>query len=286
MAELKSKEKLLWLGLSRAAQSLSEVKEEIEKTQNTVGDFSTFQDHLQNGYDWDNDSTKESIDNFTDFRNYLEQGFGWTSTEVDRYIEKIRNNFTDDDSSGSVFDEFKSYVLNTATSYQDIVNEFGTQNVMGSEVENEDGGKAAGIKFYENAGVTQDGISVPQGSTEVFGKEIHFSQTGTVKQEDSGSSSLFTVDNFQTDDSDDVVTVGQTVTFSADITSNSSYVEYFAASLTENGDSVDTKTFNIAPGNTRTVSFTVTKNEYVCNDYKINSAGPITVCWVPAGLQV
>lgn len=281
---LKSKVKLIWLGLSRAAQSLSEIKEELERLQGTVGDFSTFQDHLQNGYDWDGDGTKESIDNFTDFRNYLEQGFNWTTTEVDKYIEKIKNNFTDEDSSGSVFDEFKDFILGTATSYQDIVNEFNTQNVVGSEAENVDGGKAAGIKFFEEAGVTKEGLKVPKGTTEIFGKQVHFSKTGEVKQEEENSSSLFTVNNFQTDATDDVVDVNATITFSADITSNSNYYEFFSAALIEDGETIITDNFKIAPGSTRTVNFEVTKNNYECHDYKINTAGPITACWSPSGL--
>lgn len=282
MSELKSKEKLTWLGLKRAAQSLSEVNEEIERMKDTIGDFSTFQDHLENGYDWDDSGTKNSIDTYDDFRNYLEQGFGWSVLEVDKFIEKIKNSFKDEDSSGSAFDEFKEYVIQTATSYQDLVNAFGTENVVGSESENEDGGKAAGIKFYEAPGVTKDGINAPKGATEIFGKEIHFSQTGSVKQEEENTTDDFTVDNFQTDDADNVVDIYNPITFSADITNNSSYSQIFVAALTEDGETVGSETLNMRSGETQTVYFTVTKQEYECHDYKIDTTGPISACWKPS----
>lgn len=283
--QLKAKDKLLWLGMKRAAQSLSDVKEEMEKLRNTVGEYTTFQDALQNGYDLDGDGTKEAIDSFSDFKTYLKDN-GWTQSEADSFVEKIKNSYTDEDSDGTVFDEFKDYVLNEAESYTEVKNSFNSNTTVSGDTETDDGTKVAGIKFYENGGVTRDGVQVPEGATEVFGTEIHFSKSNPPTQEDSDDSDLFNVSNIRTDDSDNVVTVYQDITISADIENTGSYVEFFAASLKEDGEGIKTKTFKIGPGSTKTVDFTLSKSEYVCHDYQINTSGTITVCWAPEGLQV
>lgn len=290
MSELKSKEKLTWLGLKRAAQSLSQVNEEIERLKDTIGDFSTFQDHLENGYDWDGSGTKNSIDTYDDFRNYLEQGFGWSVLEVDKFFEKISSNFVDEDSSGSTFDDFKEYVIQTATSYQDLVNEFGSENVVGSKSETKDGGKAAGIKFYEESGMTKDGVEVPKGAAEIFGKEIHFSQTGSdsgsaIKDEEENTTDNFTVGNFQTDDADNVVDIRNPITFSADITNNSENSQIYVAALTEDGESIKSETLDMRSKETKTVNFTLRKYSYECHDYKIDTEGPIQACWKPSNFD-
>lgn len=283
--QLKAKDKLLWLGLKRAAQSLSDIKAEIDRLRNTVGDFTTFQDALQNGYDLDGDGTKEAIDSYADFKTYLKDN-GWTQSEVDKFVEKIKNNYTDDDNSGSTFDEFKDYVLNDADSYTDIKNTFNSSTTLGSDTQSQDGGKVAGISFYENPGVTKDGISVPAGATEVFGTEIHFSKSAPPASSVEGDGSNFSVSNISTDDSDNVVNVYSSITISADVSNSSGQVQFFSANLKEDGETVQSNTIQIDPNSTKTVSFTVSKTEYVCHDYAINSSGTVTVCWAPSGLLI
>lgn len=274
---VKQKEKLIWLGLKRASSTKSGADSAIERINQNVGDYSTFQSDLDN-------VTSES-----EFNTYL-QNNGFDQSQADNFITKVNNNFTDEDSSGSSFDEFKSFVQNDSETYSELKSAFDSQTSFGSELETADGQQAAGVRTFENTGVTYDGISVPAGSVEVFGREVHFSQSESVKSGDgsgsTGGDSVFTVNNFQTDDSDDVVYIYESITLSADITNNGSYYEFFVASLTEDGNTIQSKNFKIAPGTTRTVEFTVTKEEYFCGDYKINTAGPITVCWIPQRLMV
>lgn len=283
---VKEKEKLIWLGVKRPSQTQSSAEGEIEKLRDNVGDYSTFQNELD-AYDLDGDGTDEDISSFSDFKTYLKD-YTFSQQGADDFVTKIQNNFEDTDADGSKYDDFESFVQNDSDSYSELKSAFDSQSSFGTELETEDGQQAAGVRTFENDGVTYDGISVPAGSVEMFGREVHFSQSGTTKSGDgsgsTGGDSVFTVDNFQTDDSDDVVDIYQTITFSADITNNGSYHEFFVASLTEDGDTLNNKNLKIAPGSTRTVEFDVTKDEYFCADYKINTAGPITACWAPSGI--
>lgn len=283
--ELQAKDKLLWLGMKRASQSLSKIKNEIDHLRNSVGEYSTFQDHMENGFDLDDDGTKESIDTFSDFETYLQDSaHGWTATEAQTFTEKIKNNFTDEDNSGSVFDDFQEYVVNTAESYTELKNAFGSSTEIGGDRTSVDGYKVSGVKFHETDGVTKGGVNVPAGTTEIFGTEIHFSESSAPSSSDSDDASGFTVGSIQTDDDDNTLTVGETVTISADITNNNSETELYSASLKEDGSEIDSQTILIGSGNTQTVNFTVTKSSYVCHEYQISTTGLVEVCWIPSQL--
>jgi hypothetical protein len=158
--EFTSKERLRWLGLSEAAQSLSNVQTETNILEENLSDYATFKDHLNNGFDYDNDSNVEVLDSFGDFNSYLQQQ-GFSSSEADNFITKIQQNFTDEDSSGSVFDEFKTFALDQS-SFEQLKSGFGSSSQLTSELETEGGEAVAGIKFHESGGVTRAGISVPQ----------------------------------------------------------------------------------------------------------------------------
>jgi len=275
--EFTSKEKLKWLGLSEAAQSLSNVESEVGALEENLADYATFKDHLNNGFDIDGDSSKEALDSFGDFNSYLqEQGF--TSSEADNFITKIQQNFTDEDSSGSEFDEFKTFALNQS-SFEQLKSGFGSNSQLTSELETENGEAIAGIKFHESGGVTRAGISVPAGTAEIFGQEIHFSQSDDPVAEDTGSSGGFTVSNISASDTSPLV--GETTTISVDVENTYAQQAYFSASLTEDGSEIANKGVTIDGGTTQTVSFDVSKSLYTSHEYRISSSDAVTVFWEP-----
>jgi len=275
---LTEEKKLIWAGLKRAQSDFSAVGKEVDKISSNI-DFSTFQGHLD-AYDLGGDGTTEDISNFTQFKQYLNEEHGFTTEEQDAFVEKIKSSFTDDNSSGSVYDEFEDYVENNATSFSQLTNKFNTTTTFSTEQQTEDGEPVAGIRVHDSAGVSYDGVPVEAGTTEIFGRRIELSQQDPPRAEDGEISYA----NLTTDDADNVVNVYQTITISADVTNTNSGDRIVAVTLTENGTIIQEQTVTLNGGETRTVSFDVSKTEYVCNDYAIGDLSAVTVCWAPAGL--
>jgi hypothetical protein len=276
--KLKAKQKLQWLGLSEAAQSLSEIQAELDLLKSNLPDYETFQDHLENGYDIDNDGDKESINDFASFNSYLQE-LGFSSEEANSFIEKIKQNFTDEDSSGSVFDEFKSYALDESQSFSALETGFGSSTQITGTSETEQGVAASGIKFHESGGVTRAGVSVPAGSTEIYGREIHFSQSAPPSDEDTGSGGGISYSNISSDPIAPLI--GEAVEISADVTNNYSTEASLAVDFKEDGVTINDKSVTIGAGSTNTISFVISKNEYVTRDYSIGGSDTVSVTWIP-----
>lgn len=265
---VKEKEKLIWLGVKRASQTSSTAASDVERLRENV-EYSTYQSDLDN------------VASLSEHQTYLENN-GFTTFQAESYNNKITANFAD-------FPTYKDAVQNQLSSYTELKAEFDSSTTFGSELETEDGEQAAGVKVHESSGYTRENVKVPAGSVEVFGQEIHFSQTGATKTgSGSGSTSddgsLFTVNNIRTDKTNNETTPGTPVTISADVTNNGDYTEYFVATLTEDGDAVDNDQFHISPNQTVTVDFTRVTDNNVCHDYQINTSGTVTVCWLHSGL--
>lgn len=279
--ELKAQQKLRWLGFKSAAASLSNIKEEVNLLKENLPDAGTFSDHLQNGYDYDGDSTKESIDTFTDFGKYLSEGsnsIGFTTEEKDKFIEKIKQNFTDEDNSGSVFDEFKNYVINNVINFEDLKGAFASTNTITGDTETTQGIAAAGIRFFESEGRTKDNVQAPAGSVEVYGKEVHFSQTeGTL----SGSPSL-TYKNISASDTNP--DNGQEVTISVDIENSGNGDGTANSPFFEDSTRINSRKDRVSANSTISISFDVQKSESQQHEYSIGDSGTVTVTWTPAQL--
>jgi hypothetical protein len=278
-SELTEEKKLIWAGLKRAQQDQSAIVGEINRVENNV-EWDTYVTH-HDSYDLDGDGTDEDISNFSQFKTYLQDEHGFTAEEAQAYVDKIKNSFTDDNNSGSVFDEYEDYVKNTST-YDKLKNKFGTVTAMTTEQQTGSGEPVAGIRVHDTAGVSYDGVNVKAGTTEIFGTRVELSQQAPPRAEDGTISYA----NLSTSDSDNVVNRNQTITISADVTNSNSGNRQVTVTLTEDGSVHSEKTVDVDGGTTKTVSFNVTKTEYVCHDYAIADLSPITVCWKPSGLQL
>lgn len=269
-SSLSEEKKQVWAGLRRAQQDESVVVGEFNRLANNVGDYSTFKSDL--------DSYDGGIDDFTDLKAYLTDGSkgDFSSDEADAFIDKIQNSFTDEDSSGSVYDEFED-AAESASSYDELKNEFGTA-VSLEYGETADGESVAGIRVLEGGGVTHAGVSTNVTTTEVFGRRIEFSQSNAARAEDG----QINFSNLRTDDADNVVPVGATITISVDVQNTNSGGRSVSVALTLDGSVEKEKTVNVPGGTTVTVDFDVREDEYVCYDVAVADLSPITVCWAPS----
>lgn len=276
--ELSSKKKLQWLALSNAVKSLSSVQDEIELLKEIFPVFSIFQNHLEKGFDYNNDGNKENLDSYEDFDNYLAEGsnsIGFSESEADAFIEKIKQNFTDEDESGSSFDEFKDFIINDIDSFEEIKSAFDTNTSFEGNRTISNGKSAAGVRFHETKGATRNGVPVPAGTTEIYGNEIHFSQSNEPSdEEDTGTISF---DNISA--TDNLPIMSQVVTISADIINTKDEDETVAATFIEDGTKIDTKTVRVRANSSQSVSFDVVYNNIESHEYRIKNTESVNIRW-------
>lgn len=274
------KEKLVWMGLRARTQTVSEIERAIELLKENIGEFSLFQSDLDD----------ENISSYSDFKTYLKDKAGFNQQEADNFVERIKNNFTDDDNSGSTYDEFEDFVENDAGSYSDMKSRFKTVSLFGSRLEDGVGQNMSGIRHFEQKGRTKEGQTAEAGAIEIFGKNVYVSQTGNPKTKtgsgSTGDDTSISWDMQGSDASQNVADIGETVTISADATNNGDYTEFVSGSLIEDGEVIKTKSKEIQAGETVTYNFEVTKDVYDCFDYKISKSTPLQVCWTIDNLLV
>lgn len=259
---------LTWLGIKSPSANQNTASGDVERLKANVGDYDAFVTILEDSTSW------------TEFETALLDN-GFSQEQADNLINRAQQAFEDEDSSGTDWDEYKEYAANTATSYTEYKTEFPTTSGLRSEKTTEDGQPAAGIRVHESQGVSYAGVSLPAGTTEVFGSRIEFSQQEpAVEAEDLGYS------NIRTDDADDVATVFQTMTISCDVTNPNTFQASATIPLQEDGSVIQRQEVTVDGSTTTTVSFEVRKEDYICAEYSIGSSGTVLACWVPSGLQI
>lgn len=162
---LTEEQKLVMLGL-RSPNSQESGQGEVVKI---------FQDNIAEDYDDFVDAFEDGLDDgdeWDDFEDWLvDEGVGEDTAEGIR--EELEEKFDD---FGDYYD-----VVVTSNSWEDYETNFRIGNAMRSDLEDEDGRSAAGVKFYEESGIGRDGQRIPQGGVEVYGTQVHFSQTDEVR---------------------------------------------------------------------------------------------------------
>lgn len=259
---------LTWLGIKSPSANQNTASGDVERLKANVGDWAAFVTLVEGSTTW------------SEFNTALTDN-GFTQQQADDLINRAQQAFEDEDSSGTDWDEYKDFVTGDSTSYTEYKTEFPTTTGIRSETTTEDGQPAAGIRVHDSAGVSYAGVSLPAGTTEVFGSRIEFSQ-----QESPVSADELTYSNIRTDDADDVVNVFQSITISADVTNPNSFQGTVTVPLQEDGSVIQRQEVTVDGSSTTTVSFTVTKEDYICADYAIGSSSAVTVCWVPTGLVI
>jgi len=257
---------LTWLGIKSPSANQNSASGDVERLKANVGDWSAFVTIVENATTW----------------SEFEQGLldnGFTQEQADDLINRAQQAFEDEDDSGTDWDEYKAFVTNEATSYTEYKTSFPTTTGLRSESTTEDGQPAAGIRVHDEAGVSYSGVSLPAGTTEVFGSRIEFSQQSpAVEAEDLSYS------NIGTDDADNVVNSRQTLEVSADVSNPNAFQTTVTIPLLQDGTVVQRQEVTVDASATVTVAFDVTKNSYICHEFAIGNSGSVIACWAPAGL--
>lgn len=270
MSELTEDQKLVKLGLRSPNQTQSAGSEVLEKFKQKIAEsFKTFQENFEYA----------NLSSFGDFETWLVDN-GFTQTDA----TNIRNSF---EKKYSSFSDFKTAVIDDFGSWEDFENDFASNTGLRSDRENENGLAAGGIKVYEEDGIGRNGQDIPAGGVEIYGKEVHFSQSGAVKQtkeESSGTEDPIVWSNLSV--SPTGVRIGDTVDVEADVTNNTGFVGNVVAELIVDGTVKDKKTRELSGNTTITVSFEYTGGEDGTGsfDIGISKAGTEEVTVIYGGL--
>jgi hypothetical protein len=268
MAELTPSEKEIWAGVKRAgATQQSSVSSEKDILKQNI-EWSTYQ----------SDITGSTVTSYSEHDTYLQNNAGFSASEADILNSKIDSRLTDEDSSGTTWNEYEDYVSGAA-SWEDWANLFTMETQFSTEKESTEGGSVAGIRLHENGGTTYDGVSVPAGAVEVYGTEVHFSQKGDAVT----GSANFIYSNLTVSNTTPVK--GEQITISADIQNTGSNWGEAHATLKEDGTVVSTKSVAVLSGQTETVSFDRTYHELTSVDVTIDGLSPVTVQVISGGVE-
>jgi len=271
MSELTEDQKLVKLGLRSPNQTQSAGSEAIEKLKNKISEeWETFQENFEDA----------NLSSFDDFETWLvDNGFASDTAS------NIRTQFEQKYSS---FSSFSDNILNEFESFADFENDFASNTGLRSDREDGDTGlSAAGVKVFEEAGVGRSGQEIPAGGVEVYGAEVHFSQTTNVQDTDdesAGSDDPIVWDNLVVDPNSG--RVGDIIDVSADVTNNTGFVGNVVAELIVDGSVKRKKTRELQGNSTITVSFEYTAGEDGTGtfDIGISKAGTEEVGVIYGGL--
>lgn len=258
-----AEEKLVWLGIKTNAAKVNKLAADVAQLSETVGDWGSFQDLVT-----------DDVTSYAELNTELVDTYGWSQEDADAFISRLENEFNS-------FSDFQTSV-DGFESYEDLQSLFDSASTFAGDAETETGQPAAGIRIHESSGTSYAGVSLPAGTTEVFGTRIEFSQQEPVR----GTREAVTYGSISTDDADNVANVFASITFSVDVTNPNNFSTTASIPLTEDGDVVKSKEVRFNASETKTVSFTVTKQDYICADYAIGKSDSVLACWVPSGLII
>lgn len=247
MSELTGDQKLVKLGLRSPNQTQSAGEETTATFKDEIAEeWDTFQEKFEDA----------NLGSFDDFETWLiNNGFDADTAA------NISNNF---ESKYGDWSTYNSKIINEYDSYTDFENDFASNSGFRSTRETDTGLSAGGIKVYEEDGVGRSGQSIPAGGVEVYGKEIHFSQSGAVKEtpdESAGVSDPVVWDNLNV--TPNLPNPGETITVEADVTNNTGLTANTVAQLLVDGSVAKTRERPIPANATKTITFEETVADIV-----------------------
>lgn len=246
---------LVWLGVQQPQRDVSEIRPDIALLRDSVGDWSSFQSGVDGSAD------------YAELEGNLEST-GFPADRTGEFTSKCQQNIGD-------FTTF-SNTVSSLNSYIEFQKQYGNHSGVAGRSTTDSGAPVAGIRVHDSAGVSFSGVDVPAGTTEVFGQRIEFSETRGGVSVSGANYANFTV-------TDTTPTVGREVGFSADVTNpNSDTGIPVSVSLTEDGEVVRSVNVRLQPGETREVSFALTKFGVERHTYRIGSSSSATVTWIPS----
>lgn len=258
MSELTEEQKLVKLGLRSPNQTESSLTETKDKLQTNIAEeWATFQENFEDA----------NLSSFDDFETWLTDN-GFDSSTASNIRSKFENKYGD-------WSTFSDKILNEYESWSDFENDFASNTGLRSTRRTDSGLAAAGIKVYEESGIGRSGQSIPAGGVEVYGAELHLSQTGSVQDtedESAGAQDPIVFSNLSV--SPTGVRIGDIFDISADITNNTSFAGTVVAELLVDDEVKESKSIETQGNDTKTVSFEYTAGEDGTGTFAIG-VGPL-----------
>lgn len=272
MSELTEEQKLVKLGLRSPNQTESSLTETKDKLQTNIAEeWATFQENFEDA----------NLTSFDDFETWLTDN-GFSADTAANIRQKFENKYGD-------WSTFSDSIINEYESWSDFENDFASNTGLRSTRTTESGLSAAGIKVYEESGIGRSGQSIPAGGVEVYGAEVHFSQSAAVQDtadESAGGQTPIEYSNLSV--SPTGLQQGDTITVSADITNNTTYNAPVVAELIVDGSVEVNKTVEVSGGSTETVTFEEVVGGLVPStgtfDFTIGPLSPVSVTVAYGGI--
>jgi len=214
-----------------------------------------------------------TIDSYDDLEQYLlDQGL--SAERASTLVAKAKRVYNS-------FGAFRTAILSSRTPLSDLL----------STVEQADdiGDQSAGLKIFETAGETINGVDAPAGAVSIRGTEVHFSRLETADASEATAADVsysnLTVD---TPSGSLSTSTSGTVTVSATLenTNTSADIVGLTVPLLVNGSGSRAKTVDILAGQTTTVAFTFAADLLGLGEYtlQIGDSGTATVVVTASGI--
>lgn len=238
------------------------------------------------------------ITDYDDWERHMDvfyQGFANMKIHFVEYYtswEDFLNDFIS--SAGSLWTTWSGYedaVTNVLTGYDEFRNLFVAGSGLESSLDIQSTGgtggaeqsvtPAAGVRIHEEDGITKDGGTADAGAIEIYGTEVHFSETGNVGTSDSPS---LEYNDFSV--SDEVPTVGNYVIFDVEVVNTSGNPGNIVITLKRDGTVVRSTTQFFQSHEVVNISFSYRSLDYGSWDFTIGNTAPITVSWIPGAFRL
>lgn len=266
---LTEEQKLVMLGLKSPNRQHSDGEQISIELESAFGPFEDFRDAF--------------LDEFPDAEDGDFDAFeAWLADneEIDDDLaQKIRNEYED------TFEDFETLheVIEDGESFFDLEVNFEQSMSLESELEDEDGRSVAGIQVYESGGLGRNGQEIPAGGVEVYGQEVHFSQSDPDaddeddgdEDEDTGTTYRFAYSDLEV--SDNLPIPRQTITVSCRVTNDAGRARAETVQFYEDGDVIGSEYVSLVALDTTTVEFEWSSEEYKSVELGIGPLPPETV---------
>lgn len=235
--------------------------------------FASFQSNIAESWATFQENFEDAgLGSWADFETWLTDN-GISSTTASNIRTQLEAKYAS-------WSDFEDHILNQYTSWEDFRNDFQAGTFFRSEGVDTDGRAMAGVRIFEEPGVTREGINAPRGAIEIIGKEVHFSQSGTLR--DSTPDDPINYSNLSISNTTPVP--NESFDVSADVENTTSFTLPVPVSVLVDDGIEKTKTVDINGGTTRSVTFTISLEDLGNYEVTIGDLASQTVTVIPPEL--
>jgi len=268
-SDLTEDQKLVMLGMRSPNQQTTAQSSTITTfKENVAEEWDTFQENFEDA----------NLSDWAGFETWLTNNGVSADT-----ASKIRSSL---ESKYPTFGDYSDVVLN-ATSWEEYQTNFKAGSGLRSTLKTQDGQSIAGVQVYEEGGVGRAGQSIPAGGVEIYGTNVHFSQSSSVggEQEPAEDQSANPITYANLSVTPDLPAPYEDITVSADVTNNTNIPGFgVVAELIVDGSVEKTKTITVDANSTTQVSFTIQFDIYEAHEVTIADLPPESVVVVHPNL--